>query len=123
MREYLKEVLNDSTKLFNFYVLLVLSIVTIPITLNEAFEKEVKYYQINIEGFPLEEIATYQLSIPLIFVIFLVIIHGNRLLLIAANVISLLVPWLEQKLGIIKVQQSQTQTSTANKSTPNNEVY
>ena len=102
MNEYFKTTLNDSNKLFSFFVIFILSVVTIPITLKEAFTKEVKYYNIGIEGFPINEIASYQVSILYIFVIFLLIIHANKLLLIVGDILNLLTPFLEKKLGISK---------------------
>ncbi len=107
MKEFLKNILSDSDKLFSFYVIFVLSIVTIPITLKEAFIKEIKYYKIEIPNFPINEIASYQVSILFIFLIFLAIIHANKILILASDLLGLLIPFLERKLGINRDTPSQ----------------
>ena len=93
MKEYLKNTLNDSNKLFSGFVMLVLTALTVPITLKEAFAKDVKYYEVDISWLPFDEIASYQVSIGLTFVLFLLIVHANKLLIILSK-------WFEKWLGV-----------------------
>ena len=93
MKEYLKNTLNDSNKLFSGFVMLVLAVLTIPITWKEAFENEVKYYEVDISWLPFDEIASYQVSIAMTFILFLLIVHANKLLIILSK-------WFEKWLGV-----------------------
>ena len=93
MKEYLKNTLNDSNKLFSGFVMLVLTALTVPITLKEAFMKDVKYYEVDISWLPFDEIASYQVSIAMTFILFLLIVHANKLLIILSK-------WLENWLGV-----------------------
>ena len=93
MKEYLKNTLNDSNKLFSGFVMLILAVLTVPITWKEAFENEVKYYDVDISWLPFDEIASYQVSIAMTFILFLLIVHANKLLIILSK-------WLENWLGV-----------------------
>lgn len=96
---FLKSILTDSDKVFSLFVILVLSIVTIPITLREAFTRDIKYYKLS-NNLPIQEIASYHLSILVMFALFLLIIHSNKLLILIGEILFLIIPYLKSKLGI-----------------------
>ncbi|MEM7182125.1 MAG: hypothetical protein AAF518_14500 [Spirochaetota bacterium] len=111
MREILKKLLTEPDKAFSLFVLTVLSIVTIPITLKEAFTRQIKYYKLN--GFIFEEIASYLVTITLMFIIFLCIIHANRIFNIFSDILYLIIPALEKYLGLAPVSQLDTGTGVS----------
>jgi len=108
MKDLTNKLITDTDKAFSLYVLFILSILTVPITLREAFTKQdIVYYE--LQNFPINKIASYHISVIYFFLIFLVIIHANKLLIILSDVIALLIPFLEQKLGIMTTKQQQNE--------------
>lgn len=99
--QFLKNILTDSDKVFSLFVIFVLSIITIPITIREGLSKEIKYYRLP-DSFWLNEIASYHVSILVMFGMFLLIIHSNKLLILIQEILYLIIPYLENRLGIKK---------------------
>ncbi|MCB1155997.1 MAG: hypothetical protein H7A25_18505 [Leptospiraceae bacterium] len=98
--EIIKNTFTDSEKTFSFYTIFVCSIITIPVIFKEAFTKDVKYIKLNIVNSPIDEIPGYHLTIFSAFAIMLISIYAGKLLKIATELLYLIVPYIEKKLGI-----------------------
>jgi hypothetical protein len=105
LKEFLTKLITNTDKAFSMYVLFIMSIITVPITLKEAFTKsDIVYYEIK-NGFIIDKMASYHVSLIYSFIIFLIIIHANKLLIILSDLVGLIIPAIELKLGIYNPNQ------------------
>jgi hypothetical protein len=98
MKDIFKKLFEKENAFFNFYVLLLMTVVNVPITIKEAFSKELKVYR--IENFYLTEIPYYIVSMILMFLFSILIIHANKILIILGELLYLFIEYMKSRLNL-----------------------